>query len=38
MTPGEKILFAARMRCEMEGLEGKAMRAEGLNTSGKRAS
>ena len=38
MTSGEKILFAARMRREIEGLEGKAMRAEGLNTSGKKAS
>ena len=31
MTPGEKVLFEARMRRELEGLEDKAMLAEGLN-------
>ena len=36
MTPGEKILFAARMRREMKGLEGKAMRAEGLSPTRRR--
>ena len=36
MTPGEKILFAARMRREMKGLESKAMRAEGLSPTRRR--
>ena len=36
MTPGEKILFAARMRREMKGLEDKAMRAEGLSPTRRR--
>ena len=38
MTPGEKILFEARMRKELDGLEDKAMRAEGLNPKRKRRS
>jgi type VI protein secretion system component VasF len=36
MTPGEKILFEARMRREMKGLEDKAMRAEGLSPTRRR--
>ena len=38
MTPGEEVLFNARMRKEMAGLEDKAMRAEGLNPKRKRKS
>ena len=38
MTPGEKILFEARMRRELKGLEDRAMRAEGLNPKRKRRS
>lgn len=36
MTPGEEVLFNARMRKEMAGLEDNAMRAEGLNPKRKR--
>ena len=38
MTPGEEVLFNARMRKEMAGLEDNAMRAEGLNPKRKRKS
>lgn len=38
MTPGEEVLFNARMRKEMAGLEDNAMRAEGLNPKRKRRS
>ena len=38
MTPGEKILFEARMRRELKGLEDRAMRAEGISPSRRRKS
>ena len=38
MTPGEEVLFNARMRKEMAGLEDNAMRAEGLSPKRKRKS
>ena len=36
MTPGEKTLFEARMHRELEGLEDRAMRAEGISPSRRR--